>query len=258
MTGLACPGTAGVASASPANKPSRRRRPRPWIDRPGASASEVRMPSPARMVMDRRSGPPRAIPTRGRPPGDRRATRMRRRGRVAGSRNRIRALGEGEINQLLAVTEVLGHMTVAGNGLGDRPDGLAGCWSDRTRGMAAMRGHRRSAAVLESASLPGPLVAVGPLHLGLSCLGWRPRGGSLRTGSGLAPPRPTGWQQGCQPAGLPRGRHPRAFPAKSAPTEHPLGVAADVWSGYAQLRSPCRWRVASGRAPSDPASLGPS
>jgi hypothetical protein len=202
--------------------------------------------------------PPRAIPTRGRPPGDRRATRMRRRGRVAGSRNRIRALGEGEINQLLAVTEVLGHMTVAGNGLGDRPDGPAGCWSDRTRGMAAMRGHRRSAAVLESASLPGPLVAVGPLHLGLSCLGWRPRGGSLRTGSGLAPPRPTGWQQGCQPAGLPRGRHPRAFPAKSAPTEHPLGVAADVWSGYAQLRSPCRWRVASGRAPSDPASLGPS
>jgi hypothetical protein len=217
VTGLACPGTAGVVSASPANKPSRRRRPRPWIDRPGASASEVRMPSPARMVMDRRSGPPRAIPTRGRPPGDRRATRMRRRGRVAGSQNRIRALGEGEINQLLAVTEVLGHMTVAGNGLGDRPDGPAGCWSDRTRGMAAMRGHRRSAAVLESASLPGPLVAVGPLHLGLSCLGWRPRGGRARapTTDRLA-------------AGLPASRSsprppPPGLPGEIGPNRAPAG-----------------------------------
>jgi serine/threonine protein kinase len=90
VAGLARPGTAGVASASPANKPSRRRRPRPWIGRAGASASEVRMPSPARMVMDRRSGPLRAIPTRGPPPDDRPATRTRRRGRVAGSQNRVR------------------------------------------------------------------------------------------------------------------------------------------------------------------------
>ena len=83
-------------------QPASRRLPQLWIGRAGQPASELRMPSPARMVMDRRSGPPRASLTRRRPPGDRPATRTHHRGLVAGSRNRAGS-GEGDINQQLAV-----------------------------------------------------------------------------------------------------------------------------------------------------------
>ena len=93
---------AAVAWASPANKASRRRHPRLWIGRTGTVASDVYMPNPARMVIDRRSDAQRPSPTRRRPQGDRHATRTHRRGQVAGSPDRGRA-GDGDSNQLLAV-----------------------------------------------------------------------------------------------------------------------------------------------------------
>lgn len=88
--------------ASPANKASRRRHLRLWIGRTGTVASDVYMPNPARMVIDRRSDAQRPSPTRRRTQGDRHATRTHRRGQVAGSPDRGRA-GDGDSNQLLAV-----------------------------------------------------------------------------------------------------------------------------------------------------------
>jgi hypothetical protein len=58
-------------------------------------------------------------------------------------------------------------------------------------GIAAM-GRMSVGCALVSACVPGPLVALGLSHLRLPCPGWRPRGGSTRSGSGLASPT-TGW-----------------------------------------------------------------
>jgi hypothetical protein len=121
-------------------------------------------------------------------------------------------------------------------------------WPQRDR-------HHRSAAVLVAA-LGRCSGGCWPASPKVALAGVAASGGSTRSGSGLAPPRPTGWQQGRQPDGRPRGRHPgpsrRTRPQPSTRwASHPMAGRAMLGSGHL-----CRWRVASGRAPSDRASLG--
>ena len=210
----------------------------PTLDRQDGNGGQRRIhANPARMVIDRRSDAQRPSPTRRRTQGNRHATRTHRRGQVAGSPDRGRA-GDGDSNQLLAVPR------------GHRPHG--GGWqrvevtvsltllavARSEPGWPQPDRYHRWAAVLVVAHSAGALVAVGLPPLRLPWLGWRPQVGSTRSGSGLAPPT-TSWLAAGPPACRSSPRPPpRAFPANPAPSEHPLGVAGDGWSGYAQLRSP--------------------
>ena len=184
-----------MAPASPGSKASRRRHLRLWIGRTGTVASHVYMPNPARMVIDRRSDAQRPSPTRRRTQGDRHATRTHRRGQVAGSPDPGRA-GDGDSNQLLAVPR--GHRPHDGGR--QRVEVTVSLTllavARAEPGWPQPDRHHRSAAVLVGAHSADALVAVGPPRLRLPWLEWRPRGGSTRSGSGVAPPRSS------------RGRHP--------------------------------------------------
>jgi hypothetical protein len=106
--------------------------------------------------------------------------------------------------------------------------------------------HHRSAAVLVAAQSAGALVAVGPPPLRLPWLEWRPRGGSTRSGSGVAPPRSS-----------PRPP-PRGLPGQPGANRAPLGIAADHKSSYARIRPPLPPGGWPWAGPLGPASLGPS
>jgi hypothetical protein len=81
-------------------------------------------------------------------------------------------------------------------------------------------------------------VAVGPPPLRLPWLEWRPRGGSTRSGSGVAPPRSS-------PSPPPRGLPGQPGPNRAAARRRSRWLV--------ELRSDpatsATWRVASGRAP---------
>ena len=221
--GSSSPGMAAAARASPANKASRRRHLRLWIGRTGTVASDVYMPNPARMVIDRRSDAQRPSPTRRRTQGDRHATRTHRRGQVAGSPDRGRA-GDGDSNQLLAVPR------------GHRPHGGGRQRVEVTVSLTLLAVARaepgwpqpdryhRWAAVLVVAHSASALVAVGLPRLRLPWLEWRPRAGARDQG------------QGSRHHGHPEAATP-GLPGESGANRAPLGVAAKRWSSYAQLRS---------------------
>jgi hypothetical protein len=99
--------------------------------------------------------------------------------------------------------------------------------------------------VLVVAHSAGALVAVGLPPLRLPWLGWRPRAGARDQG------------QGSRHHGHPEAATP-GLPGEPGANRPALGVAADGWSGYAQLRSPLPLAGGLGPGPSDPASLGPS
>jgi hypothetical protein len=118
-----------------------------------------------------------------------------RRGQVAGSPDPGRA-GDGDSNQLLAVPR--GHRPHDGGR--QRVEVTVSLTllavARAEPGWPQPDRHHRSAAVLVGAHSADALVAVGPPRLRLPRLEWRPRGGSTRSGSGVAPPRSS------------RGRHP--------------------------------------------------
>ena len=228
--GSSSPGMAAAARASPANKASRRRHLRPWIGRTGTVASDVYMPNPARMVIDRRSDAQWPSPTRRRTQGDRHATRTHRRGQVAGSPDRGRA-GDGDSNQLLAVPR------------GHRPHGGGRQRVEVTVSLTLLAVARaepgwpqpdryhRWAAVLGSGSFgrcsggcwpASPKVALAGVAASRREHAIRVRGRAT-----TVIPRPP----------------PRAFPANLGPTER--RSASPPSAGRAMLSSghTCRWRV---------------
>lgn len=186
------------------------------------------MPSRIRVVMVPSSSTPRTIPTDRRSQGDRHATRTHLRGQGAGGPDCSR-LGHGDFNQLLAVPR--GHRPHGG---GRQSVEVAVLMTPSAVGRVTPGWWQweggRFAAVLVAAHLPGALVAVGPPHLRLPWLEWRPRGASTRSGSGVAPP----WSS--------RGRHP--------------GPSRRTWGQPSAARRRTQWLVEQCSAPVMPAAGG--
>jgi len=214
---------AAAARASPANKASRRRHLRLWIGRTGTVASDVYMPNPARMVIDRRSDAQRPSPTRRRTQGDRHTTRTGRRGQVAGSPDRGRA-GDGDSNQLLAVPR--GHRPHSGGR--QRVEVTVSLTllavARAEPGWPQPDRYHRWAAVLGSGSFGRCSGGCWPASPKVALAGVAASGGSTRSGSGVA-------HHGHPEAATP------GLPGEPGANRAPLGVAAKRWSSYAQLWS---------------------
>ena len=159
MAGLASPGMAAAAWANPANKASRPRPyPPPWIGKAITSVSDIRAISASGMVIDPRSNPPGPSRHAG---GHQQTGAQPACAASAGTpvARIVAGLGDGDFNQLLAVTGGLRPY----DGSRQRVDVTVVTLTAVPRpepGWLRREGHHRSAAVLASARLPGPLVAL--------------------------------------------------------------------------------------------------
>jgi hypothetical protein len=219
-------GMAAAAWASPANKPSRRRQPQPWIGRGRASASDIHMPSRIGGVTAPKLRPAPQGPSR--QTGGDKTTGTQPAGAVPARSPVVRilaGLGDGDSNQLLTVP----------------------------RGHRPHDGGRKRVEV----TMLMTLLAVTRAELGMVAMGRRSvrcgagSGASARFSGGCWPASPKVALAGVAASGREyairvRGRATTVVPEAATPglpgqpgPNRPLpGVAADHKSSYARIRPP--------------------